>query len=78
MSIKTNHKIIDRKMFLDEQAGTVTVQLQLEPRTANEQPVKLSANHVREWLLQEKGVVAGYKIAGQTLTNNLAYSRFGL
>ena len=72
------NKIISKQVFIDEAAGTVTVHMQLEICRANEQPIKVKAEHIRGWLLQNKGIVAGQKVSGQARSNNLSGRRFGL
>ena len=70
-------KILERRMFLDEEQGTVTVFVRLEPWTPREQPVKYMASHAREWLLMNKNIAAGEKLSGDMLRNNTLTTRFG-
>jgi len=72
-----DNKILERRVFLDEEQGTVTVYVKLEPQTPRERTVKYTANHARRWLLENKKIAAGEKISGDMLRNNITSSRFG-
>jgi len=72
------NKILERRVFIDDEQGTVTVFVRLEPQSPRELPTKYLASHAREWLLQNKNIVAGEKLHGEMLRNGPTRNRFGL
>ena len=72
-----DNKILERRVFVDEQQGTVTLYVRLEPMSPREGATKYMASHAREWLLENKNIAAGEKISGDMLRNNVTGTRFG-